>query len=238
MTVDKDIVKILVVDDSDIILQALKNFFKDYNFEVVTCHDGLEGIQKAGEILPSLIILDLMMPNLDGLKMLRVIKIMDNIKEIPVIVISGNTNRRNVVAAIEAGAEKVLSKPLKKEILKKTIAEVLGPEIFNKAKAKLVKEQNEAQFQNELKSFFIKSFQLKKELMETSLRRKDLRGLRHAFHEIKGSGATIGYSNLTKIGAEVEEKIDEDFTDWDYYKAKCSEVFEIVNSMKEEINTD
>ena len=46
---NKEQVKILVVDDSDIIRHSLKIFFSDYNFEVITCLDGLEGIQKAIE---------------------------------------------------------------------------------------------------------------------------------------------------------------------------------------------
>ena len=46
---------ILIVDDSDIVRHSLKNFFSDYNFEVITCTDGLEGIQKAAESKPSII---------------------------------------------------------------------------------------------------------------------------------------------------------------------------------------
>ena len=48
-------IKILVVDDSDIIRYSLKNFFEDYNLEVITCLNGLEGIQKAIEHRPRLI---------------------------------------------------------------------------------------------------------------------------------------------------------------------------------------
>lgn len=232
-------IKILVVDDSDVILHALRNFFKDYQFDVITCHDGLEGVQKASEELPSLIILDLMMPNLDGVKMLRVIKVIEKVKEIPVIVISGNTNKRNVIAAIEAGAETVLSKPLKKDVLKKAITEILGNEFFVKAKEKKIREENEKEFQKELRQFFLNSFHIKRELIEKSLSTKDLRGLRHVFHEIKGSGSTIGYKILTKIGSEVEEMIDEEFDDWKYYHGKCDEVFDIVKQMEqEEQNTE
>ena len=149
--------KILVVDDSDLML------------EVITCHDGLEGIQQAMETKPKLIILDLLMPNLDGVKMLNVIKLMKDIKDIPVIVISGNTNKRNVLAAIEAGAEKVLSKPLKKELLKRSISEVLGPEFLKSVKKvdqkpDMTKEDQE--FINELRQYFINGFNSKEELMK------------------------------------------------------------------------
>ena len=108
METNNQIIKILVVDDSDIIRQSLKTFFRDYNIEVITCHDGLEGIQETIEHKPSLIFLDLMMPNFDGVKMLQVLKVLDDLKTIPVIVISGNTNKRNVITSIEVGGDRVI----------------------------------------------------------------------------------------------------------------------------------
>lgn len=65
---------ILIVDDADIIRYSLKNFFQEYDFDVVTCTDGMEGIKMSAECKPALIFLDLMMPNLDGIKMLQIIK--------------------------------------------------------------------------------------------------------------------------------------------------------------------
>ena len=107
-------ITILVVDDSDIIRQTLAKYFEDYVVEVVSCLDGLEGIQKALQHIPDLIFLDLMMPNLDGVKMLKVIKVIDDLKNIPVIVISGNTSKANVLLAMESGADKVIPKPLQR----------------------------------------------------------------------------------------------------------------------------
>lgn len=228
--------KILVVDDSDLILHALKNFFKEYQFEVVTCHDGLEGIQKVMELKPTLIILDLMMPNLDGVKMLNVIKLMSDVKDIPVIVISGNTNKRNVLAAIEAGADKVLSKPLKKELLKKSISEILGPEFLKKVKRQESSQdidKADLEFMNELRKYFLNSFTSKVDLMKDVLAKEDLSNLRFVFHELKGSGSSIGVPELTRIGHEVEQKIDNRYKNWEYYKEKWNEVLSIVEQLKE-----
>lgn len=228
--------KILVVDDSDLILHALKNFFKEYQLEVVTCHDGLEGIQKVMELKPTLIILDLMMPNLDGVKMLNVIKLMSDVKDIPVIVISGNTNKRNVLAAIEAGADKVLSKPLKKELLKKSISEILGPEFLKKVKRQESSQdidKADLEFMNELRKYFLNSFTSKVDLMKDVLAKEDLSNLRFVFHELKGSGSSIGVPELTRIGHEVEQKIDNRYKNWEYYKEKWNEVLSIVEQLKE-----
>ncbi len=128
----KQKINILVVDDSDIIRNSLRNFFSEYHLDVITCLNGLEGIQKAIEHKPCLIILDLLMPNFDGIKMLQVIKVIDDLKKIPVIVISGNTNRSNVLASLEAGADRVISKPLQKEVIIKNINEVLVANFLTK----------------------------------------------------------------------------------------------------------
>jgi len=238
-----DKIKILVVDDSDVILHALNNFFQKYNIDVVTCHDGLEGVQQAIETKPGLIILDLMMPNLDGVRMLKVIKVMNDIKDIPVIVISGNTNRRNVMAAIEAGAEKVLSKPLKKELLKKSISEVLGPEFFERSKkkgnSKIESQDNDDDFINELRKYFINSFNSKIELVNEGIKEQKLQNIRSVFHELKGSGATINLPELTQIGDEVQQKADANFKDWTYYQSKWNRVIEIVDKIKsEQVNVE
>ncbi len=126
---------ILIVDDSPVIRTSLKEYFSGYDIDIVTCSDGLEGIKKAVETIPDLIFLDILMPNLDGLKMLQVIKVIENVKQVPVIVISGNTNRTNVISAIEAGADSVISKPISKENLFRKINELLGPGFLESAKS-------------------------------------------------------------------------------------------------------
>ena len=116
---------ILVIDDEELICQSLKTFFNDFNIDVVSCSDGLEGIQKAIEIKPCIMFLNSPMPNIDCIKMLKVFKILNDIKNIPVIIISGNTDKKNVLAAIEAGADKVITKPLQKDVIIKTVNEVM-----------------------------------------------------------------------------------------------------------------
>ena len=117
MEFDHEKIKILVIDDSDVIRTSLKKFLLEYEIEVITSNDGLEGLQRAIEHRPRLIFLDLMMPNLDGIRLLKVMKVMEELKRIPVIVISGHTDKVNVIAATEAGADKIVSKPLSKEVL-------------------------------------------------------------------------------------------------------------------------
>ncbi len=229
-------IKILVVDDSDIIRYSLKNFFSDYNFEVITCTDGLEGIQKVQEHKPSIIFLDLMMPNLDGVRMLQVIKMIEEVKKIPVIVISGNTNRTNVLASIEAGADRVMSKPLQKEIIIKNVTELLGPGFLQKAKkAKTFSSSETEEIKRKLVGLFLKSYQVKKETIIEALEHNDKDSLRFIVHEFKGAGGSIGYPQLTVISGIIEDQLGGTSINWEQIKNMCSQVFKIINEIKDSI---
>lgn len=228
-----DRIKVLVVDDSDIIRHALRTFFEDYNFEVITCLDGLEGVKKAVEFVPNIIFLDLMMPNFDGIKMLQVIKVLDKIKDIPVIVISANTDRRNVLAAIENGANRVLSKPLQKEILIRYVNEILGSETLSKSKKrKVISESEKTEIQKNMIRFFLENFKEKKKKIETALATKNKDQLRMIIHELRGNGGTIGLNELTVSSGEIEDRLIAGEENWSYYNLKCQQIFNLVNEVE------
>ncbi len=235
MANNNEAVTILVVDDSDIIRFSLKNFFGDYNVNVITCSDGLEGIQKVIESKPKLIFLDLMMPNLDGVKMLQVIKVMEENKNIPVIVISGNTNRSNVLAVLEAGADRVISKPLKKEVLLKNINELLGKDFLAGLKKKKMFSLNEEQgIKKKLCEMFIKNFPARKETILTGLMHMDKEKIRNAAHEMKGAGGAIGYPKLSILSGVIEDQASAENVNWQQIKLLCNQVFTFVEEIEEE----
>ena len=122
--------KVLIIDDNYSILEYLKTILSRYNFEIKTSSNGYEGLTEVAEFKPDIIFLDLMMPNIDGIQMLQLKKVLNDIKDIPVIVISANAGRNNVMAAIEAGADRVLSKPINVKQLKSAVDEVLGGNYF------------------------------------------------------------------------------------------------------------
>ena len=130
--VKKNNIKVLIIDDNYSILQYLKTLLGRYNFEIQTSSDGYEGLENSAKFKPDIIFLDLMMPNIDGIKMLQLKKVLNDIKEIPVIVISANAGRNNVLAAIEAGADRVLAKPINIKQLKATVNELIGMECFER----------------------------------------------------------------------------------------------------------
>lgn len=224
---------VLVVDDSDIIRNSLKSFFSDYHLEVLTSNDGLDGIQKVVEHKPALIFLDLLMPNFDGIKMLQVIKVIENIKSIPVIVISGNTNRTNVLTCIEAGADRVISKPLKKEIIIKNINDLLGTDFLAKARKKTqLSRADQNDIIARLRESFLESFPAKKTRIENSLKNKDADGLKIVAHDLKGEGGMIGNEKLSFLGGLIEERVGDKNINWGQIKIMCDQVFTIVDELK------
>ncbi|MDP3150475.1 MAG: response regulator [Ignavibacteria bacterium] len=220
---------ILIVDDSDVVRHSLKNFFESYNCEVITCSDGLDGIQKATEYNPKLIFLDLMMPKVDGLKMLQTIKGMDALKAVPVIVISANTDRRNVLSVLEIGADRIISKPLRKEIIIKSINEVCGTEfLINASKMVEFSDSDSEDIKQHLILTFLNSFEVKKAAVLTAIERKDRDTLRAVMHELKGNGGTIGYPQLSFISDSVEKALNTMSFDWTFIQQKCEQIFSIV----------
>lgn len=226
--------KILIVDDSEITISFLKDLLENYNFEVMTCNDGLEGIQKASELKPDLIILDLMMPNLDGIKTLQVKNVLKDIKDIPVIVISANTDRRNVLAAIDAGASKVISKPLQKDILIDYLSELLNIKLNDFTENKHFSENEKTEMRLHLRKVFIDSFPEKKNLIHQSIKIKDLNKIKEIAHDLKGAGGLVGLPHISAICSEIEKREIKTATDWVFIEFKFNELFQEVLKLNEQ----
>ena len=104
--------KVLVVDDDPGMRELLQSILATEGVEVFTAIDGEDGIQKAFELKPDLILLDVGMPNVDGLTFCNVIQTISDTQKIPIIIITGQTNRNRVPACLKAGADDFLAKPL------------------------------------------------------------------------------------------------------------------------------
>jgi DNA-binding NtrC family response regulator len=105
---DKEKVKILVIDD-DPKVSWLLNEGLGRTYEIVSAKDGLEGLQMVSKTKPSLILLDIKMPGMEGLEVLDKIKSMDQLTE--VIMLSGHGETKNVVESIKKGASEFINKP-------------------------------------------------------------------------------------------------------------------------------
>ena len=224
--------KVLIVDDSDVILSSLKNFLEDYNFRVYTSQDGLDGIRLTAEKRPDIIFLDLMMPNFDGIKMLQVKKVLSDIKDIPVVVISGNTVHSNVMAAMEAGATKVISKPIDNDTVINVINEILKGDFFKAQPRSFISDTRQKEIEKGLLKLFLSKFPEQKHRIAAALRKRDAEALKDVIHEIKGAGSTVGYPEITSMAKELMERSFSQPADWVFAEIKTSQIFRIVEELK------
>ncbi len=119
--------KILTVDDSRMIRVIIKNTIKSLGFDVVEAANAdiaLEVIEENQDI--NLILLDWNMPGMNGYELLKILKKDERFKNIPVMMVTTEGERKNVVKAIQAGAENYLTKPFTPEDLSTKVVECLG----------------------------------------------------------------------------------------------------------------
>ncbi len=102
--------KILVVEDAQLFRAMYEDKLKMEGYDVWTAADGLEGLKLALEVIPDLILLDLVMPRMGGLEVLKRLKSDPRTKDIPVVVLSNLEDAEGIKEAIEQGAEDFLRK--------------------------------------------------------------------------------------------------------------------------------
>jgi len=100
--------KILVVDDEQLLVKGIKFNLENDGYEVVTASDGLEAVEAAQSKKPDLIVLDLMMPRLDGLGACRKIR---EFSDVPIIMLTAKTDDMDKLMGFEHGADDYLTKP-------------------------------------------------------------------------------------------------------------------------------
>jgi len=102
---------VLVVDDEADLVRILQFGLEAIGYQVETASDGQEGLKKARELKPDIILLDLMLPKLDGYKVCRLLKFDERYKNIPIIILSARTQEGDQLLAMEMGANRFVTKP-------------------------------------------------------------------------------------------------------------------------------
>lgn len=117
--------KILVVDDSTNIRRMIVAALEKSGYEVSSFENGFEVIKNIDSIKPDLIIADIMMPKLDGLKMLMALKNRPETKDIPLIFLTAKSDVKSVAEGINLGAKSYLTKPIVLEELLSKVKAIL-----------------------------------------------------------------------------------------------------------------
>jgi two-component system, OmpR family, alkaline phosphatase synthesis response regulator PhoP len=117
--------KILLVDDEVELSDMVKIRLEAAGYEVITVYDGQEGLNKAKELKPDLVILDLMLPKIDGYKVCRMLKFDDKYKHIPIILFTAKAQDNDKKIGEEVRADAYVTKPFEPELLMGKVKELL-----------------------------------------------------------------------------------------------------------------
>jgi DNA-binding response OmpR family regulator len=118
--------KILIVDDEPDALELVGVNLKRAGFDIASAEDGREALKKARELLPNLIVLDVMLPELDGLEVCKILRSDPNTAKIPIIMLTAKAAEFDRVLGLELGADDYLAKPFSPRELILRIRNLLG----------------------------------------------------------------------------------------------------------------
>ncbi|MCD4742450.1 MAG: response regulator [Desulfobacteraceae bacterium] len=116
--------KILIVDDSPTGLKAASAVLK--NYDIITATDGKQALEKAQAEQPDLVVLDVIMPNMDGFQACRKIKKTPELQHIPVIMLTSKNQKSDEFWGKKQGADVYLTKPWDDSVLLKAVGEIIG----------------------------------------------------------------------------------------------------------------
>lgn len=114
--------KILVVDDNEKNVELLEAILQAADFEVLKAYDGKQAIEMVGKERPDLLLLDIMMPQLDGFQVCEILRKDSRNAGLPIIMVTAKDKESDIVQSLERGADDYIVKPInKKELLGKVM---------------------------------------------------------------------------------------------------------------------
>ena len=118
--------KILIIDDEPHILKMVEARLKAQGYDIVSACDGEEGLAKAAQEKPNLIITDVMMPKVDGFEVCRRLRSDEALKHIPIIMLTARGQAPDIKKGMEKGADAYVAKPFEAAALVGIIAGFIG----------------------------------------------------------------------------------------------------------------
>jgi len=118
--------KILIVEDETEMVEMLKMRFEANDYDVISAFDGVAGLAAAKKEKPDIIILDLMLPKMDGYKVCGLLKADTRYRKIPIIMFTAKAQDTDMALGREVGAEAYITKPFEPAVLLGKIKELIG----------------------------------------------------------------------------------------------------------------
>ena len=116
---------ILIAEDNVMLLELMKARIESLGYNVIVAENGKEGAFKAMSEKPDLMLIDIMMPELDGLEMIKIVRANSDLKKVPIIVVSALGRNEDIEKAIKVGADDYVIKPYNASNLARKIANLL-----------------------------------------------------------------------------------------------------------------
>jgi two-component system alkaline phosphatase synthesis response regulator PhoP len=117
--------KILIVDDEPDILELIEYNLKKEGYQVYLAHNGQEAVAEAKKVLPDLIVLDIMMPKMDGIEACRIMRTMPEFKNTFMVFLTARSEEYSEIAGFNVGADDYIAKPIKPRALVSRINAIL-----------------------------------------------------------------------------------------------------------------
>lgn len=121
---DRKVKKILVVDDDPVQIRLMEGILAENGFEVLSSIEAANGLQKAMTESPDLIILDVMMPIINGFNFCKLLKSEEAHKDIPIVLVTSRNEEEDIKIGLDMGADAYLCKPVNTQELLRTITVV------------------------------------------------------------------------------------------------------------------
>lgn len=121
--------KILIVDDEQDIVESLKFVLETYDYTCYTAYNGEDGLRLAKEIQPDLMILDVMMPRINGFKISRLLKFDKKYKDIPILMVTARSQEEDKLIGEETGVDEYITKPFDIDEVVKIVQKYLHAEV-------------------------------------------------------------------------------------------------------------
>ena len=199
---------ILIVDDNSTNLSVLASFLEDHHFTVLVAQDGKDTFQKVQYSQPDLILLDVMLPDLNGFEICRRLKSTQISQDIPVIFMTALTDSEDVVKGFEVGAVDYITKPIN---LKEALARLTTHLHLQKLRYELQRELEERkQTEKALREREKENARLYKQSLKTAEQLRQLDQIKSDFlanmsHELRTPlNSIIGYSEMMLMGVNEE----------------------------------
>ncbi len=109
--------KILIVDDTEVNIKLLRSFLHKWNYTVIEAYDGNDAILKFKNETPDMILMDIVMPNMDGRESAKIIKALSGPSYIPIIFLTALKENIEIIDALDSGGDDFISKPFDKDLL-------------------------------------------------------------------------------------------------------------------------